>query len=134
MHPLFHEIFQRARYLSKELNYVLKEHELFSSQWSVLYCIYEKKQMTLTEIWTYLSVEAPTMTRTVHRLVELGWLAIVPAKDRREKVVTLTEKAIERLPAIEASILAFEQQFLEQLTEDEAQQLSTLLRKLQKKG
>ena len=34
------------------------------------------KEMTLTQIWKYLNVEAPTITRTVNRLAELGWIEI----------------------------------------------------------
>ncbi len=36
MNPLFHEVFQKTRLLSKELNQVLKEYDLFASQWTVL--------------------------------------------------------------------------------------------------
>ena len=36
MNPLFHEVFQKTRLLSKELNLVLKEYDLFASQWTVL--------------------------------------------------------------------------------------------------
>ena len=74
MNPLFHEIFQKTRLLSKELNLVLKEYDLFASQWTVLYCVHQHEEMILTNIWRYLNVEAPTITRTVSRLEELGWL------------------------------------------------------------
>ena len=36
MNPLFHEVFQKTRLLSKELNLVFKDYDLFASQWSVL--------------------------------------------------------------------------------------------------
>lgn len=40
MNPLFHIFFQQNRYLVNQLNDVLKQHGLFSSQWTVLfYCI-----------------------------------------------------------------------------------------------
>src|SRR5690606_5851570 len=99
--PLFHALFQKTRLLSKELNAVLKEHDLFASQWTVLYCIYEHGNMSLTEIWKYLNVEAPTVTRTVNRLAELGWLTIEEGKDRRERIVKLSEQAVASFPEIE---------------------------------
>src|SRR5699024_5568775 len=123
MNPLFHEIFQRARLVSKELNQVLKKYGLFSSQWSVLFCIYQQKEMTLTEIWTYLNVEAPTVTRTVNRLADLGWVKVTPGEDRREKVVTLSQKAIEKFPEIEKTMIEFENQFLNYLSPEEQTQL-----------
>lgn len=133
MNPLFHHIFQCSRYLSKELNHVLKTHGLFASQWSILYCIYQHKQVTLTEIWTYLNVEAPTVTRTVQRLAELGWVKVTHGEDRREKVVSLTDKAIHAYPNIERTIIEYENQFLQHLSPTEQEQLSALLRKMKKR-
>lgn len=134
MNPLFHEIFQRSRLISKELNQVLKNYGLFSSQWSVLFCIYQQKEMTLTEIWTYLNVEAPTVTRTVNRLADLGWVDVIHGEDRREKFVSLSKKAIEAFPEIEQTIITFENQFLGKLSIPEQEQLVHLLQKLEKEG
>lgn len=133
MNPLFHHIFQCSRYLSKELNLALNEHGLFASQWSVLFCVYQNKQLTLTEIWTYLNVEAPTVTRTVHRLAELGWVKVTLGEDRREKVVSLTNKAIDAYPKIEQTIIEYENKFLQHLSPFEQEQLLALLRKITKK-
>lgn len=134
LNPLFHEIFQKTRFLNKELNQVLKEYNLFASQWTVIYCIYKHGDMTLTEIWRYLNVEAPTVTRTVNRLVELGWLTIEHGTDRRERIVKLTDEASTNFSEIEESIIAFERRFLERLTVDEQTQLLKLLRKMDREG
>lgn len=134
MNPLFHEIFQKTRFLGKELNQVLKEHNLFASQWTVLYCIHQHGDMTLTEIWKYLNVEAPTITRTVNRLVELGWLTIDEGIDRRERIVKLSKEAVTVFPEIETAIIRYETRFLERLTKDEQSQLISLLRKMELEG
>lgn len=134
MNPLFHAILQKSRFLNKELNYVLKDHNLYASQWSVLYCIYEHGEMSLTEIWRYLNVEAPTITRTVNRLAELGWLTIEQGVDRREKIVKLSQEAIANFPKIEEVIIRFENQFLKRLSESEQGQLIELLRKMDYEG
>ena len=134
MNPLFHEIFQKTRFLSKELNQVLKEYNLFASQWTVLYCIYQHRDMTLTEIWKYLNVEAPTITRTVNRLAELGWLTIEEGIDRRERIVKLSKEAAKDFPEIEGAIIRFETRFLERLTKDEQAQLISLLKKMEVEG
>ncbi|KAA0965054.1 MarR family transcriptional regulator [Sporosarcina sp. ANT_H38] len=132
MNPLFHEVFQKTRLLSKELNLVLKEYELFASQWTVLYCVHQHEEMILTNIWRYLNVEAPTVTRTVSRLEELGWLTTYEGKDRREKIVRLSEEAVAKFPVIEASIIQFENEFLKDLTSEEQAILMGLLKKLDK--
>ncbi len=134
MNPVIHEIFQRTRLLSKQLNNVLKKHDLFASQWTVLYCVHQHGEMTLTDIWKYLNVEAPTITRTVKRLEELGWLKTDSGKDRREKTVRLSEYAETRLPHIKVSIERFEQRSMENLTEEEQTLLMELLKKLDMEG
>ncbi|MBO0586275.1 MarR family transcriptional regulator [Sporosarcina sp. E16_8] len=132
MNPLFHEVFQKTRLLSKELNLVLKEYDLFASQWTVLYCVHRHDEMILTNIWRYLNVEAPTVTRTVSRLEELGWLTTYEGKDRREKIVRLSEEAVVKFPVIEASIIQFENEFLKDLSSEEQEILIGLLQKLDK--
>ncbi|MFD1927998.1 MarR family winged helix-turn-helix transcriptional regulator [Sporosarcina siberiensis] len=130
MNPFIHELLQKSRLISKEVNEVLKEHNLFSAQWSVLYCIHQHKEMTLTEIWKYLNVEAPTITRTVNRLIKLGWLTTVEGKDRREKIVRLSESALSTFPTIKTSVIEFEKSFLADITQEEQVLLRALLSKI----
>ncbi|MFJ7934741.1 MarR family transcriptional regulator [Sporosarcina sp. NPDC096371] len=120
--------------MSKELNLVLKKYDLFAAQWTVLYCVHQHGEMTLTHIWKYLNVEAPTVTRTVNRLEVLGWLTTQEGQDRREKVVRLSTVAAAKFPDIEASIIRFENEFLQGLSNDEQELLKELLRKLDKEG
>jgi len=134
MNPLIHEIFQKYRLLNKQLNQSLKEHQLFVSQWTVIFCVYQHGEMTLTDIWKYLNVEAPTITRTVSRLKELGWLEIVSGKDRRAKNVRLSQKAFEQLPEIIVSITQFEHEAMKNLTDEEQAFLMKLLNKINIEG
>jgi len=130
MNILIHELFQKTRFLTQEVNSTLKKYDLYASQWSVLYCIQLHKEMTLTQIWKYLNVEAPTITRTVNRLVTLGWIDITSGKDKREKIVKLSEKALQQFPAIRVSITAFEDSMVSELTKDEEVLLLELLQKI----
>lgn len=131
MNPLFHLLFQKNRQLVNHLNEALKEHGLFHSQWSILFLLHEKGPMSLTEIWKYLNVEAPTITRTVTRLQTLGWIERIDGVDKREKIVALSVYACEQFPHIEASVLAFEANMTRQLSEQEQQQLMALIKKLE---
>ncbi|MFS0689194.1 MarR family transcriptional regulator [Sporosarcina sp. 179-K 8C2 HS] len=134
MNPIIHELFQRSRKLGKELNSALKQHGLFAAQWTVIYCVYQHGEMTLTQIWRYLNVEAPTITRTVNRLEQMGWLATREGKDRREKYVSLTENATVRLSEIKETIIQFEEQSLKSLTEEEKELLMKVLKKISSEG
>lgn len=130
MNPLFHTFFQQYRFLINHLNEALKEHGLFSSQWTILFVLKEQGPMTLTAIWKYLDVEAPTVTRTVARLETLGLVKREEGADRREKIVHLTDEGLALMPEVEASVLAFETAMMANLTEEEVIQLERLLRKM----
>lgn len=130
MNPIFHALFQKSRYLTNCLNDVLKQHQLYSSQWTILYCLYEHGPMTLTQIWKYLNVEAPSVTRAIVRLEELGWVERMDGQDKREKIVTLSAMAEERLPTITETILAFEAEMVGSLTVEEQVQFINLLQKM----
>lgn len=132
MNPLFHELFQNTRLISRELNQALKAHDLFAAQWTVLFCVDQHGEMSLTQIWKYLNVEAPTITRTVTRLEELGWLTTKPGKDKREKLVRLSEMAESKFPIVKEAIMEFERSFLKGMSIEEQTQLSQLLKKMTK--
>lgn len=95
------------------------------------FLLHQKGQMTLTEIWKYLDVEAPTVTRTVTRLETLGWVERVQGTDKREKMIDLTAKAMEQFPQIEASVVSFERKMTENLSEEEQALLIQLLKKME---
>jgi MarR family transcriptional regulator, transcriptional regulator for hemolysin len=127
---VIHELYQSTRFLSKVINERLQDHGLFQSQWSILFCLKEFGPMSQTDIWKYLNVEAPTVTRTINKLEENGWVLRKKGEDKREKIVILTEKAISELPKIEADIQGYEENLLQDLTAAERKQLVGLLRKV----
>lgn len=127
---LFHEIHQKSRLSVKEVNEALKEFDLYSTQWSILFCIKQFGSMTQKEIWQYLNVEAPTVTRTVARLEESGWVERREGVDKRERIVYLTERAEEAVPQITKCILEVEEKLVSSLTENEQAQLIGLLKKI----
>lgn len=130
MNPLFHALFQNSRYITNCLNEVLKQHNLYSSQWTILYCLHNHGPMTLTQIWKYLNVEAPSVTRAITRLETLGWVLRIDGEDKREKIVTLSPYAEKHLPDITKTILAFEEEMVGALTVEEQQQFMILLEKM----
>lgn len=130
MNPLFHELLQKTRAFTNGLNAILKEHGLYSSQWTVLFTVEKHGTMTLTAIWKYLNVEAPTITRTVTRLEELGYLQRESGTDRRAKNMSLTELGIEKLERVKESVSIYEDNFAKGLTKDEQLLFRELLEKM----
>ncbi|ARK29623.1 MarR family winged helix-turn-helix transcriptional regulator [Halalkalibacter krulwichiae] len=91
---------QLARKFKKKWDEQLSPTGLFSSQWAILYFLFKKGKVTQIEISKYLNVEAPTITRTLNRLEEDGWINRESGKDRRERFVCLTDKAREHYPEL----------------------------------
>ena len=90
-----HKVNQLARSFTKKLNEKISPLGLYSSQWAIVVYLYEKKQCTQIELSQYLMVEAPTITRTLARMEEMGWVTREYGNNKREKHIKLTEKAYE---------------------------------------
>ncbi|MBD1223816.1 MarR family winged helix-turn-helix transcriptional regulator [Virgibacillus halodenitrificans] len=131
---IIHLFNQQYRHLNKEMNYRLQEHNLYSSQWSVIFCLNRFGPMSQTEIWKYLHTEAPTITRTVSRMEKNGWLIRKPGKDKRERVIELTEKATNEYAALRQTMDQFDHDMLASLSEQEKKQLYLLLKKMTNTG
>ena len=109
----FHEQLQFSRSFRKELNERLKEINLFHTQWLVLYCMSLKESTTLVEISNYLDVEKPTISRTVKRLEEQGFIETLPSDDKRERRIALSSKGLTSFKEGSQIITAYEAELIE---------------------
>lgn len=125
-HNLFHSIHQLSRQLTKHNNEVLRPFGLFSAQWSVLFVLKTKGNLTQSELCEYLSVEAPPMTRTIQRLVKQGYVEQIPGEDKRKKSIQLSNKALDHFPLWEEKVLEMNDSLLRDLHEDSQDQLYNL--------
>ncbi|WP_156914127.1 MarR family winged helix-turn-helix transcriptional regulator [Paucisalibacillus globulus] len=128
---LLHLMNQRVRYISKNLNESLQQHGLYNSQWSILYYLYKHGTKTQKEIMNYFHVNAPTITRTVKRMEENGWIIRVAGDDRRERYIELTREAREKYKEIENTVSKHEEKILFNLSEQEKEILFELLQKIE---
>lgn len=124
---LIHQINQCARLITKKANERLEPFGLYSSQWSILYCLKTIGPMTQKEIWSYLNVEAPTVTRTIKRLEENGWIQREQGEDKREKLVVLTKEAELKYDSINQEMLKFEEDMLADFHDGDKEAFSEFL-------
>lgn len=110
------------RPFESQLNQELGKHGLHRAQWTILYYLVNEGSATLVELAHYQRVEKPTMTRTVSRLEELGYVEHFPGKDRREKRMQLTAEGAKVYEKVRLTVDAFEQEILNGIPE-ETQQL-----------
>ncbi|EWG13149.1 MarR family winged helix-turn-helix transcriptional regulator [Cytobacillus firmus] len=133
MHPnqseFFHSINQFTRHFSKVLNESLVPLGLYAAQWTIIYRLKTGGPSTQKDISSYLGVEAPTMTRTLARLEKSGWIARTAGKDKREKLISLTDAAILEYDNWLAAVRSSESNVLQNITEEE---ISTMMRLMAK--
>lgn len=84
----------------------------------------------LKEISSYLGVEAPTMTRTLARLEKSGWIIRTAGKDKREKLISLTDAAIQEYDNWLAAVRSSESNVLQNITEEEIGTMIRLMAKM----
>ncbi|MFB7640966.1 MarR family winged helix-turn-helix transcriptional regulator [Peribacillus butanolivorans] len=115
----FQELLLLYRPFENNLNIQLNKHNLHRAQWSILHYLSNYGSATLVELANYQSVEKPTITRTITRLEELGYVEHVPSKDRREKRMQLTELGTKIYSDVRVTIDQYEQDILTGISEEE---------------
>lgn len=107
------------RPFENKLNIHLAEHNLHRAQWSIFHYLSNNSSATLVELSHYLYVEKPTVTRTMNRLEELGYVEQVPSNDKREKRTQLTEKGRKVYTDVRVTIDQYETDILKGISEQE---------------
>ena len=115
----FQQLLLLYRPFENRLNAQLAKHDLYRAQWSSLYYLFNNGSATLVELSNYQYVEKPTVTRTINRLEELGYVEHVPGKDKREKRMQLTELGKNVYKDVRVTIDEFEQDILKGISEEE---------------
>lgn len=114
-------------------NQALAPYNLTHTQFRVLKLLRRRPPLTVrqADIEEFFSMTNPTVTGILHNLERKGLIRRVSnPKDGRSKVIGLTEKADELLPALEPLNNALEAELTRSLTPEERRQLLALLQKL----
>ncbi len=80
------------------------------------------------EISNYLGVEKPTVTRTINRLEELGYVENIPGKDKREKRMQLTDLGKKVYLEVRETVDEFEKEIIEGVSEKELLQAIQIMK------
>ncbi|RDW18045.1 MarR family transcriptional regulator [Oceanobacillus chungangensis] len=123
----FHHYHKMYRPFVSKLNVHLAKHQLHSSQWSALVLLKNEGPLTIVEIASHQNVEKPTISRTVKRLVELGFVEQTPGKDKREKRIEITRLGEAVCTEIRETVEQFEVDALQGISEEEQIAVSRIL-------
>ncbi|AIF49678.1 MarR family winged helix-turn-helix transcriptional regulator [Pelosinus sp. UFO1] len=125
---LLHQLFQTVRIISKGLNKNLESHGIYSSEWSIITTLKEKKSMTQGALASYLNIEPPAVSKSLVKLEQKGLIMRIPGDDKREKKVILTEKAEEQYLTWSQIVGHHRKAILANLSEEKQKEVTTLLK------
>jgi len=113
----FHQNLQFSRSFTKGLNEQLVGIGLYHSQWVIVYYLKQFGPATLVEISHYIDVEKPTISRTVDRLERSQLIEKIPSKDRRKRLIQLTEQGNQVYVEAKKLVDEFEKKLIEGIPE-----------------
>lgn len=119
MEGFFQRYLRLYRPLITTLNELMSTYKLSYSLWQVIFYLKNNGPSTLVEISNQYNVEKPTITRRVHRLEDLQMVKQIPGKNRREKVIQLTELGEEIYQACRKKITELEHNVMEGIAKEE---------------
>src|SRR5699024_12527629 len=98
---------------------------------SILFCLNKFGPMIQTDNRTYLKDEAPTITRTLERFQQNGFIIRKQGIDKRERVIHITKQANASISTIINDVGAMEDELLRHFSDSEKKQLYNLLHKIE---
>ena len=119
---------QAQRRLSRELDRVLAQVGASAEQWRVLDKLSDESGRPIGELAQLLSMNPPTMTKLIDRMVAAGVVQrIVDDEDSRRVLVFITDSGLVLFGKLSQKAGEFHDGLAETLNPREAQQLSKLL-------
>ncbi|MDO8449692.1 MAG: MarR family transcriptional regulator [Rhodoferax sp.] len=119
---------QAQRRLSRELDRVLSEVGAPAEQWRVLDKLSDESGRPIGELAQQLSMNPPTMTKLIDRMVAAGLVQrIVDDEDSRRVLVFITDAGLVLFGKLSQKATEFHEGLAESLNAREALQLSKLL-------
>jgi len=119
MQGLFQRFFSLYRPLVSKMNELLGEYDLSYSLWQVIYYLKNKGPSSLVDIANYYNIEKPSVTRRVNSLEAKLIVRAISSKDKREKIIELTEIGEELYKVCRKRITKLEHDVMKDITENE---------------
>jgi len=108
------------RLFTKRLNERILNTGLTASRWATVNCLMVHGELTQAEICEMLSIEASSVSKTLDLMERNGWIKRTPVPhDKREKLITLTDKAKAHIPSWLKIVNDLQEQLFEGLSEEE---------------
>ena len=132
MQGFFQRYLLLYRPLISKLNELLGEYDLSYSLWQVIHYVNNNDSTTLVDISNHYNLEKPSITRAVQRLEKKLIVKVIPGKDRREKIIQLTDLGKEVYQICRQKITELEYSVMEGIPEEEQNSAFQILPEIRK--
>jgi DNA-binding MarR family transcriptional regulator len=112
------------------LEKTLKEHEISVTEWSVLMSLLNGDAINVAELSRFIEVDKASISRTVSRLEERGFVSRKPGEDRRSLSLILTRTGQTIAKKLAKKSQDNEESFMESLSNQERVALKKVIKKL----
>ncbi len=111
----FETMLDLRRHYVNEMDAILSHYQLSSSQWFIFKTIALTAPTTLVEVAKARAIEKPTATKIIHKLVELKLVETTEGKDKREKILSLTDYGQDIYKEIQVHVSACQEESLKDI-------------------
>ncbi|ANZ32738.1 MarR family winged helix-turn-helix transcriptional regulator [Staphylococcus carnosus] len=114
VNQLFNSFTELYRPYIKRIQPILDKYDLHTAQFLVLKDIYLHEQTTLVQISKRRSIEKPSARKLLKVLIEQELLIITQGEDKREKLISLSDKGFRVYQEAMDDITAFQESVIDQ--------------------
>lgn len=118
--------------IGRNISTPFKAFDLTSAQFAVLEALYHKGQLTVGQIKNSILTTSGNLTVVINNLEKRGLVSSCPGKDRRVKLIDITEEGTRLIEGVFPQHVELLDQILNFYKEDEKMELIALLSKLRK--
>ena len=120
-------LLRSSRLFTDRINTLLQTYELNYSLWTVLYIIKNAGACSQIEIAQALQISQPAITKRIAALEKSGFICYIPTENKREKIVSLSEKGEQCFSEGEKQIQKLEEQYSQGLSKAQIEQAKSIL-------
>jgi MarR family transcriptional regulator for hemolysin len=121
MKGFFQRFISLYRPITSKMNDLLSEYNLSYSLWQVIFYLKNNGPSSLVDISKYYNIEKPSVTRRVQSLEEKMIITEIVSKNKREKIIQLTEAGEEFYQICRERITCLEYEVMKGIAEEEQQ-------------
>lgn len=120
-----------VRYSHIFLNRSLSDHKISAAENYILMYLFQRDNITQDEIASYFAIDKGSISKSVHRLEENGYVLKEPNPDnRRENRIALTKLGRQRFSESRRLLDEWHKAVMKDISKDEFRQLNIILSKM----